>query len=96
MIFLRLRLQQLKNEIIRGWYQVPYFYFSLGMVGISCIGVAYHYLTKIPDDESFKRHKTRYIVIRPDDVRLQKYPLKYITDRDLVEKYRQQQQQQQQ
>ncbi|OTF72136.1 hypothetical protein BLA29_013933 [Euroglyphus maynei] len=93
MIFLRLRYQQLRSELIRGWYQVPYLYFSFGLVGISTLGVIYHYLTKLPDDERFKRHKTRYIVVRPDDMRLQKYPLKYVTERDLVEKYRQQQQQ---
>ena len=92
MIFLKLRFQQLKNEIIRGWYQVPYLYFSFGLCGISAIAVVHHYLTKTPDDELFTRHKSRYIVVRPDDVRLQKYPLKYITERYLVEKHRQQQQ----
>ncbi|KAI2807831.1 hypothetical protein RDWZM_005294 [Blomia tropicalis] len=86
MLFLRLRLQHLKNEIIRGWYQVPYLYFTLGLVGVSAIGVVYKFKTLDDEKTYYTRHKNRYIVIRPDDVRLQKYPRKYITDVDLLPK----------
>lgn len=91
MLFLRLRLQQLKNDIYRGWYQVPHFFVSLGLIGASTVLVIYHHLTKLPDDQIFSRYKTRYLVIRPDDPRLDKYPLEYVTEKDIVQKFRQNQ-----
>lgn len=92
MIFLRLRYQQLRSEIIRGWYEVPYLYFTIGLVIISVGGISYKLAQLDNKDHHYARHKHHYVVLRPDDVRLPKYPRKFITDRAVLEDYEKRQQ----
>lgn len=92
MLFLRSKLNKLKSEIIGGWYQVPYLYLSFGVMVFGGILSTYRYLNMPAWEDRFTRHKNQYIVVRPDDPRLKKYPTDYITESHLVEKYRQQQQ----
>lgn len=84
MFFLKLRYQILRREIIRGWYEIPYIYFIIGGFVLSGSIVAYKTLVNIPVEDRYVRYKNRYLVVRPDDVRLDKYPLSYITDKDLL------------
>lgn len=91
MLFLRIQLNKLKNEIINGWYQIPYLYLSVGVMTLGGIITGYRWLTLPAWEDRFTRHKNQYIVVRPNDPRLNKYPSNYITESHLLEKYRQQQ-----
>lgn len=91
MLFLRLRFQKLKDEIIRGWYEVPILYLTLALGALSVPVLVYKLKTEVNDSDFYTRHKSHYIVLRPDDHRLDKYPLKWVTDKDVVDKYRQRQ-----
>ena len=96
MLFLKLRYQQLRKEIIRGWYEVPYLYFTLGLLGVGFCGVMYKVTNMDDKDYFYTRHKHNYIVLRPNDVRLERYPRKYITDIGVLENYEKSKQQQEQ
>lgn len=83
--------RRLKAELYRGYYEVPYLYFTMGLVGISGVIISYQWVTRSSIDDYYTRHKNRYVVLRPDDVRFKTYPRHYITDLDVLEKYEQSQ-----
>lgn len=87
MFFLARRFALLKAEIIRGWYEIPYLYTTIGIVAFSGVGVVYKAMNLKTLEDTVMRHKEHYIVVRPDDARLKKYPREFITDIDLVKKY---------
>lgn len=92
MLFLRLRWQQLRNEIRKGFHEEPYLFFTLGIVGITVFGVSYKLSVLDNKDHYWSRHKNTYLVIRPDDARLARYPRKHITDIEVLENYDKRQQ----
>ena len=81
------QLRYIKSELIRGWYEIPYLYFTGVLFLIGTCGTFYHVRRLPSTDNLITRHKERYIVIRPDDPRLLTYPPEYVTDKDVIDNY---------
>lgn len=87
MLFLKLRYQFLRNQIIQGWYEVPYLYFTMGIVACSAVGISYKWSLADSTDHFYMQYKLNYLVVRPSDARLKKYPQEFITDIGVLKNY---------
>lgn len=86
-MYFRYTFQRVKEQVIRGYYEVPHLYLALVLMTGGATETVYRYINSPTYDEVCRRHKNRYLVLRPEDPRVAIYPEKFITDVDLLKKY---------